>query len=89
MAPADYSTSVFINCPFDNQYKALFEAVVFAVAECGFQPRCALEVEDASEVRIEKIFKIIAGCRYGIHDISRTEPDRTSGLPRFNMPFEL
>ena len=28
-------------------------------------------------------------CRYGIHDISRTELDETSGLPRFNMPLEL
>ena len=27
-------------------------------------------------------------CRYGIHDISRTELDRNK-LPRFNMPFEL
>lgn len=27
-------------------------------------------------------------CRYGIHDISRTEVDSAS-LPRFNMPLEL
>jgi hypothetical protein len=40
-------------------------------------------------VRIEKIYRIIAECRYGIHDISKTEPDAGSGLPRFNMPFEL
>ena len=32
---------------------------------------------------------MIADCRYGIHDISRTELDRDSGLPRFNMPLEL
>ena len=32
---------------------------------------------------------IIADCRYGIHDISRTELDRDSDLPRFNMPLEL
>jgi hypothetical protein len=40
-------------------------------------------------VRIDKIFKIIAECKYGIHDISRTEVTSASGLPRFNMPLEL
>jgi len=84
-----YDRRVFINCPFDAQYKPLFEATVFAVRDCGLRPRCALEIDDASEVRIDKIFKIIAECRYGIHDISRTEVTSASGLPRFNMPLEL
>ena len=34
----------------------------------------------ASENRFEKICKIIGECRYGIHDISKTEPDPASGL---------
>jgi hypothetical protein len=46
-------------------------------------------VDDGSEVRIEKIGRIIASCRFGIHDISRTDPDAGTGLPRFNMPLEL
>jgi hypothetical protein len=37
---------------------------------------------------MEKLEAIIATCRYGIHDISRTELDKNR-LPRFNMPFEL
>ncbi len=89
MARNEYHKAVFINCPFDAHYKPLFEAIVFAVLNCGFRPRCALEVDDASEVRIEKIFKIIAESQYGIHDISRTEVTLPSGLPRFNMPLEL
>ena len=28
-------------------------------------------------------------CRFGIHDLSRTQLDRRSRLPRFNMPLEL
>jgi len=80
---------VFLNCPFDDQYAPLFQAVIFAVLDCGFRPRCALEVDDASEVRFEKIARIIADCKYGIHDISRTQPDAATGLPRFNMPLEL
>lgn len=89
MKTAAYESNVFINCPFDDPYRPLFEALVFAVHDCGYIARCALEVDDASQVRIEKIAKIIAACRFGIHDISRTEPDKTTGLPRFNMPLEL
>jgi hypothetical protein len=80
---------VFINCPFDAHYKELFEAIVFAVFACGFRPRCALEIDDGSQIRIEKIFNIISDCRFGIHDISKTELDETTHLPRFNMPLEL
>ncbi|HEU0054593.1 MAG TPA: hypothetical protein VFQ39_15505 [Longimicrobium sp.] len=84
-----YDSNVFINCPFDEEYQPLFRALVFAVYDCGFVPRCALELDDGSEVRIEKIRRIIDQSRYGLHDISRTEPDGGSGLPRFNMPLEL
>jgi hypothetical protein len=89
MAASDYEHSVFINCPFDDQYRSLFEAIVFTVQDCGFFARCAREVSDSSQVRIEKIFKIISQCRYGIHDISRVELDPRRHLPRFNMPLEL
>jgi hypothetical protein len=85
---ADYGKSVFINCPFDDNYLPLFRALIFAVFECGLIPRCAQEVYDAGEVRIEKIARIIKDCRWGIHDISRTDLN-ASGLPRFNMPLEL
>ena len=88
MQSTHYNDNVFINCPFDSAYKKLFDAMVFAVHDCGFIPRCALEEDDASQVRIDKIYSMIADCRYGIHDISRTE-DKSSGLPRFNMPLEL
>ena len=81
--------AVFLNVPFDAAYRPLFEAMVFAVLDCGFQPRCALEANDAGQVRIQKIAGMIRDCALGIHDISRTELDKHSRLPRFNMPFEL
>lgn len=84
-----YHAGVFINCPFDARYRKLFLATVFAVFDCGFLPRCALEIEDGGEERIRKIKRIIRECRYGIHDISRVELDSKSRLPRFNMPLEL
>jgi hypothetical protein len=89
MAAPQYERSVFVNCPFDEAYRPLFESIVFAIYDCGYFARSALEVDDGSEVRIEKIGRIIASCRFGIHDISRTDPDAGTGLPRFNMPLEL
>lgn len=38
---------------------------------------------------MDKLFALIGECRYGIHDLSRTELDEASRLPRFNMPLEL
>ena len=86
---SSYSKDVFINCPFDAHYKKVFEAIVFAVFDCGFQPRCALELDDGAQIRFSKISRIIGDCRFGIHDISKTELDESNGLPRFNMPLEL
>ncbi len=57
MQSIHYNDNVFINCPFDAKYKSLFDAMVFAVHDCGFIPRCALEEDDASEVRIDKIYQ--------------------------------
>jgi len=64
------SKDVFINCPFDDSFRPIFDAIVFAVYDLGFVARCALEIDDASEVTLEKIKRIIAQCPYGIHDIS-------------------
>lgn len=89
MPDGSQAPSVFINCPFDDAYRPLFEATVFTVARCGFAPRCALEVVDAAGPRIDRIMDLIGKCPLGIHDISRTGLDPASGLPRFNMPFEL
>lgn len=84
-----YDKSVFINCPFDDGYRPMFHAIVFTVFDCGFVARCAQEIDDSSQVRIDKIKSIISNCQYGIHDLLRTEADAVTGLPRFNMPLEL
>jgi hypothetical protein len=81
--------NVFINCPFDEAYAPMLRAIVFTLVDCAFVPRCALERSDASEIRIQKIYRIIEQCQHGIHDISRTQLDKKSKLPRFNMPLEL
>lgn len=85
----DRRVDVFINCPFDADYQPVFHAVVFAIHACGLNPRCALELDDGSEVRLEKIMRIMRACPFSVHDVSRTALDVGSHLPRFNMPFEL
>ena len=87
--PPEYDFHVFINCPFDNQYLELFRALIFTVHDCGYIARCAWERNDAGQTRVSKILKIISECRVGIHDLSRTELDPDTKLPRFNMPLEL
>jgi hypothetical protein len=80
---------VFINCPFDDDFAPIFRSLVFAVTRCGFRARCAREMDDGSETRIDKLYRIVDESRYGIHDLSRTELDSVNQLPRFNMPLEL
>jgi hypothetical protein len=89
MADPQYEHGVFVNCPFDDEYRPLFEAVVFTIYDCGYVAHSAMEVTDASQVRIDKIGALISGCKLGLHDISRTELDVNTGFPRFNMPLEL
>jgi hypothetical protein len=84
-----FARDVFINCAFDAQFQPIFYAIVFAVVRSGFRARCALETEDGTENRFAKIQNIIEQCRFGIHDLSRTESDGDPPLPRFNMPLEL
>src|SRR5690349_20912230 len=85
----NYERDVFINCPFDDQYQPLFYGIVFAVYDMGFRPRCAKDISNAGQTRVSKIQDLIESCKYSIHDISRTELDQNSRLPRFNMPLEL
>jgi hypothetical protein len=80
---------VFINCPFDDEYRPMFHGMVFTIIRAGFRPRCSKEVDDGAANRLGTIQDIIEECRYGVHDISRTESDGDPPLPRFNMPFEL
>lgn len=89
MTNSNYNDNVFINCPFDEQYMTLFRAITFTILDCGFIPRCSLEVDDATQFRLKAILDIVSDSRYGVHDLSRVELDIKTRLPRFNMPFEL
>jgi intergrase/recombinase len=85
----DYERNVFINCPFDDDYDKIFNAILFVTHRCGFVLRCSKEYEDSSSIRIQNIIQLIRESKYSIHDLSRVSLDETANLPRFNMPLEL
>lgn len=87
MADSQYNDNVFINCPFDAEYRNNLHAIVFTVYSCSFKPISALSEDNGADNRLQKIQNLIENSRYGIHDISRTEIN-DKGFPRFNMPFE-
>ena len=38
-----YDRLVFLNCPFDKQYKPILDAILFCTYDCGFAARIALQ----------------------------------------------
>jgi hypothetical protein len=81
--------SVFINCPFDAEYRPIFDAIVFSTLCCGFLPRCAVETGTSSQTRMNRILDAMNGSKYSIHDLSRCRGEGDKNLARFNMPLEL
>ena len=57
MPKGEKTDRVFINCPFDQNYKPLFEAIIFTIYDCGFRPICALE--EINEVEGKNLIEII------------------------------
>ena len=87
--PKKFGTSVFINCPLDEEYKLLLQPMLFTLVYFGLSPRLASEKSDSLEQRIEKILRLIKECKYSIHDLSRLKSAKANEFARLNMPFEL
>jgi hypothetical protein len=86
---SDRNHSVFINCPYDQDYQPILDAVVLATVCCGFMPRCAIGSSHISEPRIHNIVNMLKNSKYSIHDLSRCHGEGDANLARFNMPLEL
>ena len=84
-----FARSVFVNCPFDHSYLPLLRPLLFTIIYLGFMPRIASERSDSGESRIDKICKLIAECRYSVHDLSRLRAEQAGDFSRMNIPFEL
>lgn len=83
-----FEQNVFINCPFDNDFKPLLKALVFEIIYLGFSPKLS-QTLSSSAIRVNQIKNLIKSCKFGIHDLSRSKPMAAGELPRFNMPYEL
>lgn len=89
MSSPPYEKSVFINCPFDEDYEPLLHSIVLCLAAHGFHACCALSSFPGDGARIDRIWSTLSGCRYSIHDLSRYTGEGPGNLSRFNMPLEL
>jgi hypothetical protein len=85
----NFDKNVFVNCPFDDDYRQLLLSIIFTIKYLGFNPRLSLERADSAESRIEKIVGLINESKFGIHDLSRIISSEKDEHFRMNMPFEL
>lgn len=84
-----FDRSIFINCPFDEAYSPILQAVAFCVVYLGFYPRLAPENADNAAARLDRIIDLVSSSKFGIHDLSRCRAAAAGELARMNMPFEL
>jgi hypothetical protein len=83
--PAD----VFLNIPYDEQFRNLYLAYISGMSAFGLVPRTTLEIPGGAR-RLDRIFALIQACPFSVHDLSRVELDtKRPPTPRFNMPLEL
>jgi len=85
----EFEKNVFVNCPFDEDYRQLLLGIVFTIIYFGYKPRLSLERADSAETRIQKILGLIEESKFGIHDLSRIVSSDKGEHYRMNMPFEL
>jgi len=81
--------AVFLNIPYDEEFRSLYTAYVVGLYQLGLVPHLASEIPGSAR-RLDRILALIQSCRYSIHDLSRVELSvGPSATPRFNMPLEL
>lgn len=83
-----FNENVFVNCPFDKDYKPLLDPLLFTLLSFGLEPQIS-ETDDSGTIRINRIKQLILRSKYSVHDLSRCEALKKGQLPRFNMPFEF
>lgn len=89
MPDQTFEKCVFVNCPFDEEYEPILQAILFCIVDLGFTPRLASENQDSGDVRLVKIRELIEASKFSIHDLSRCQARKVGEHFRLNMPFEL
>lgn len=88
MSPKKRTPKFFINCPFDDQYKPLFQFTIFTLIYLDFKPVFSSNMS-SDRNRLSSIMNLIASSDFSIHDLSRNQPKSIDEPVRFNMPLEL
>lgn len=81
--------TVFVNCPFDEEYRESLDAIIFTCLHAGFLPLLAGSTGSVATPRIQRVLEGLAWSRYSIHDLTRFRGEGADNLGRFNMPLEL
>lgn len=84
-----WEKSVFVNCPYDKQYRNLLRHIIFSLSVMGFSVRMALDNNNNSVSRMDTIETLIQECKFSVHDISYMQASKRKEFARMNMPFEL
>lgn len=82
--------NVYVNCPYDDDFKPMLNAIIFATIFFGKKP-IFCENTTSGTHRIEHIASVIRTSKFSIHDLSRFKSLAKGDdfIPKFNMPFEL
>jgi hypothetical protein len=87
--PPPDPNAVFLNIPYDEEFRSLYIAYIVGLYQLDLVPHLASEIPGGDR-RLDRISKLIQSCRYSIHDLSRVEVSvAPTAVPRFNMPLEL
>ena len=87
--PQIESKGVFLNIPYDDEFRSLYVAYIVGLTNLGLVPHIASEIPGGTR-RLDRVLALIKSCRYSIHDLSRVELSASpQGTPRFNMPLDL
>jgi hypothetical protein len=84
-----FDRSVFVNCPFDEEFAPILQAISFCIVYMGLYPRLAPENADNAVARLDRIIELIKASKFGIHDLTRCKSETVGEYARMNMPFEL
>lgn len=81
--------AIFINCPFDNKYKPMLRAMLFAARFYGLEIKIASSDTDSKSSRLQRIIELMKESKYSVHDLSKLMSEKRKEYYRMNMPFEL
>lgn len=88
------SKKVFINCPYDIDYKLFQFRLVFVLLWFDYDPILSSDSQNKTSSRFEKIKQEILNSDISIHDLSRSvcafkQDKKKPEYYRHNMPLEL